>query len=380
MELAITGGQVLLPDAGLVPGDLFVAGSRIAEQNGGGRRFDARGLLVLPAIVDLHGDAFERQIQPRPGINFPVPLALAETEAQLLANGIATAFLGVTLSWEPGLRSVETWRCVLEALARPRSRPGCDMRVHMRWEAFNLGALDTALGAVEAGQVHLLAFNDHTPTVLRRMADPAQAAEYIKRSGVTADAFRDLARQVAARGAEVAPAQARLAAAARAAGLPMASHDDGSVAARDGFRALGAGICEFPMAAAVARHATDCGDWVAMGSPNVLRGGSHIGWASAASMAAAGLCRVLTSDYYYPALLQAPFMLAARGALGFAEAWALVSANPARAAGLTGRGSLAPGCRADVVLVAPGPAPHVVATLAGGSLVFLAAGGIDRLA
>ena len=379
MELAFTGGQVLLPGEGLVQGDLFVAGSSIAGHNGSGRRFDARGLLVLPAIVDLHGDAFERQIQPRPGVNFPVPLAVAETEAQLLANGITTAFHGVTLSWEPGLRSVAMWRSVLEALAAPRSRSGCDMRVHMRWEAFNLPALQVALDAIEAGRVHLLAFNDHTPSILRRIPDPARGAEYSNRAGVSLDAFRDLAGQIAERAEEVAPAQARWAAAARAAGLPMASHDDGTVAERDAFRALGAGICEFPTSEAVARHATDCGDWVAMGSPNVLRGGSHIGWASAAHMAEAGLCRVLTSDYYYPALLQAPFILAARGEMSFTDAWALVSTNPAQAAGLADRGVLAPGRRADVVVVAPGPTPRVVATVAAGCLVFLATDGVERL-
>ncbi len=37
------------------------------------------------------------------------------------------------------------------------------MRVHLRWEAFNLEALDLALTAIAGGEVHLLAFNDHTP-------------------------------------------------------------------------------------------------------------------------------------------------------------------------------------------------------------------------
>ena len=63
---------------------------------------------MLPGIVDIHGDAFERQMQPRPGVGFPPDVALHDTEAQLLANGITTAFHGVTLSWEPGLRSAAT--------------------------------------------------------------------------------------------------------------------------------------------------------------------------------------------------------------------------------------------------------------------------------
>ncbi len=89
-----------------------------------GVRFDATGLLVLPGIVDIHGDAFERQLQPRPGVDFPADIALADTESQLLANGITTAFHGVTLSWEPGLRSLTAWR---ETSRRP-GRAAMDLR------------------------------------------------------------------------------------------------------------------------------------------------------------------------------------------------------------------------------------------------------------
>ncbi len=95
------------------------------------------------------------------------------------------------------------------------------------------------------------------------------------------DAFRALAAAAAAREAEVPAATARLAAAARAAGLPMASHDDDSVATRVRFRGLGAGICEFPMAEDVGVEARAAGEAVVMGCPNVVRGGSHLGWASA---------------------------------------------------------------------------------------------------
>jgi alpha-D-ribose 1-methylphosphonate 5-triphosphate diphosphatase len=378
MSLSIAGGDCLLPE-GFAPTELRIAGGTVAPPGPAFRRLDARGLLVLPGIVDLHGDAFERQIQPRPGIGFPIPLALADTEAQLLANGITTAFHGVTLSWEPGLRGAETWTALLDALdaARPRSR--CDMRVHLRWEAFNIDALGLALDAIGAGRVHLLAFNDHTPSILRKLDDPAALAKYGERAGLPAAAFRVLAERAASRGAEVAPAQARVAAAARAAGLPMASHDDDSVATRDGFRRYGARLCEFPMSDAVARAAAAAGDWVAMGSPNVVRGGSHMGWGSAARMAEARVCRILTSDYYYPALWQAPFLLTARGPLDLREAWALVSANPAAAAGLTDRGTLAEGKRADIVLVAPGDSPRVVAVFAHGHLAFSTAEAIDRL-
>ncbi len=371
--LRITGGRALLPGFGFAETDLSLANGRIARigASRAGPELDATGLLVLPGIVDLHGDAFERQLQPRPGINFPASLALADTEAQLLANGITTAYHGLTLSWEPGLRGLEAWRAFIAALDALHGRRVCDMRVHLRWEAFNLDALDEAIADIEAGRVGLLAFNDHTPGILKKLDQPGGHA-YGKRAGVPHAAFKVLAERAASRGAEIEEGIARIAAAARKAGLPMASHDDDTAASRERFRSLGARICEFPMAEEVGIAARAAGDFVVMGAPNVVRGGSHIGWASATELIGSGICNVLASDYFYPALLQAPFLLAARANLDLAAAWELVAGNPAAAAGLTDRGRIAPGLRADLLLVDPSPPqPHLVATLAGGRVAWL---------
>jgi alpha-D-ribose 1-methylphosphonate 5-triphosphate diphosphatase len=377
-NLTISGGRVLLQDGREAVTNVLLQGGRIATLGigNGGPTLDATDLLVLPGIVDIHGDAFERQMQPRPGVDFPVALALHDTEAQLLANGITTAFHGITLSWEPGLRSLESWRTLLDAL--DAGSWTCDMRVHLRWEAFNLEALDTAIADIEAGRVHLLAFNDHTPAILHKSADPVEGAKYSGRAGMKLDAFRALTDRVAARSDEIPDALDRISAAARAAGIPLASHDDDAVEVRDGFRARGAHICEFPMAEAVGQAARNAGDYVVMGSPNVVRGRSHLGWASAATMAEAGICTVLSSDYYYPAMMRAALILASRGKLDLAHAWSLISANPAAAAGLTDRGAIAPGLRADIVLVDP-TVPRVVATLAQGRIAHLSAEGSARL-
>jgi alpha-D-ribose 1-methylphosphonate 5-triphosphate diphosphatase len=377
-RLRITGGRVLLRSDGEQMLDLAIEDGRIAgiDRYMRGPELDARGLLVLPGIVDIHGDAFERQLQPRPGVGFPADVALHDTEAQLLANGITTAFHGVTLSWEPGLRSLDAWRSLLDAL-EARSWT-CDMRVHLRWEAYNLDALDTALADIATGRVHLVAFNDHTPAILKKINDPVAGAKYSDRAGMTLDEFRSLAERIAARADAVPAAQEHIAAAARAAGVPMASHDDDSIARRVGFRARGARICEFPMAEEVGEEARSAGDWVVMGCPNVMRGGSHLGWASAARLAEAGICSVLSSDYFYPAMLRAALILAGRGVIDLSYAWALISANPAAAAGLVDRGAIAEGLRADLVLVDPN-VPRVVATIAAGRIAYLAAEGAARL-
>lgn len=373
MSLAwsIEGGRVLVED-GLADGAVALDGGVIANRAPpAARRFDARGLCVMPGLVDIHGDAHERQLQPRPGIGFPVALAMRDSAMQLLAAGITTAYLGVTLSWEPGLRSREMYRALLPALAAARAESPADLRVHLRFEADNFDALDDAIAGIEGGAVHLLGFNDHTLSIVKGLDKPNKVAKYAERAGVPADRFAELARAAAARRDEVPAARERLAAAARSAGIPMLSHDDATVAQRDGFRALGSGICEFPTAEIVARDAKEKGEPVVMGAPNVVRGGSHIGWASAAPLAEEGVVTILASDYYWPALFEAAFVLAARRTLDLARAWALVSANPARALGLADRGRIAPGLRGDIVVVDEARrAP--VATFAQGQLAWIA--------
>ena len=376
--MRIAGGRVLLPDGEQVT-DILLEDGRIAGIGTESRRvptLDARGLLVAPGIVDIHGDAFERQLQPRPGVDFPPHIALVDTEAQLLANGITTAFHGVTLSWEPGLRSADAWASLLAAL---RARPWtCDMRVHLRWEAYNLDALEIALADIAAGRVHLVAFNDHTPSILKKLNDPVAGAKYSDRAGMTLAEFRVLAERVAARADGVAAAQERIAAAARVAALPLASHDDATVPTRTHFRELGARICEFPMAEEVGEAARDAGDWVVMGSPNVVRGRSHLGWASAARLAEAGICNVLSSDYFYPAMARAALTLAMRGVLGLAQAWALISANPARAASLSDRGTISVGKRADLTIL-DSDVPQILATITRGRVAFATHSATERI-
>jgi len=178
---------------------------------------------------------------------------------------------------------------------------------------------------------------------------------------------------VLSRASEVPASVSRLAATARAAEVRMLSHDDATPAMREGFRAMGVAIAEFPINEETAREAASHGDAIVYGAPNVVRGGSHTGWTKASDMIAKGLCSVLASDYYYPAQLLAAFRLAADGVLPLTEAWNLVSAAPARATGLADRGVLAEGRRADILLVDDSMPlrPRLIAVISGGKLVHL---------
>ena len=142
---------------------------------------------------------------------------------------------------------------------------------------------------------------------------------------------------------------------------------------RDDFRKLGVNIAEFPINEETAQAAADAGDFIVFGAPNVVRGGSHTGWTKASDMIAKGLCSILASDYYYPAQLLAAFRLVQDGILPLPQAWGLISSAPAKAAGLTDRGEIADGRRADLLLVDDSIAlrPRIVAVIVKGKLVHL---------
>jgi alpha-D-ribose 1-methylphosphonate 5-triphosphate diphosphatase len=188
-------------------------------------------------------------------------------------------------------------------------------------------------------------------------------AKTVERPGLKAADFEDLLARVGELAADVSTANAQLASIARSANVPLASHDDLSPACRATFRDLGCRISEFPVTRETAQAARD----------NVVRGGSHLSLVSAESLVRAGLCDVLASDYYYPALLQAAWRLAGSTA-EIAAFWPLVSRNPALAVGLADRGNLSPGARADFIAVDVGSGvPRVAATFVGGRLVYEAA-------
>ena len=376
-ELVIGGGHVLVPGAGLKPCDVVIDNGLILEVTAraaysGARRLDASGCLVLPGIVDLHGDAFERQIMPRPRTLFPLDIAMQETDRQLAANGITTAYHGLTISWEPGLRSLAQSLRVVAAIDEVENALLVDNRLHIRWETFAIDEVPAIVDLMRRQKKPLLAFNDHTtPTLLGQRKDRKihQSAE---RAMVDVDSYLALLDQQKGRAGEVDTAVAVLSQMAREMGVALLAHDETSPDMRRYYRTLGVEISEFPMNWETAEEAAAAGEAIVFGAPNVVRGGSHNGAISAQEAIARRLCSILATDYYYPAPLHAALNLAAENVLPLEDAWNLVSAAPAAAAGLSDRGKLQAGQRADLIVVHP-MQKRVLATLSGGRLVYQAA-------
>jgi alpha-D-ribose 1-methylphosphonate 5-triphosphate diphosphatase len=375
-DIFIEGGRVLLGGE-IRETSLQIAGGLISAVGSDHGRssfgIDAGGLKVLPGIVDLHGDAFERQMMPRPGVDFPIDVALTDSDRQAVGNGITTVYHATTWSWEPGLRSADNARKLLQAIESLRPRLAADTRFHLRHETYNLDAEVEIRQWLSDGRIDLFAFNDHMDSTVGSLDKPQKRARMVERCGVSSEEFDLMVARVQSRGHEVPESIARLAGAAQSANVRMLSHDDASPAMRKAFRAQGVGIAEFPVNEETAREAAEAGDFIVFGAPNVVRGGSHTGWTRASDMIAKGLCSILASDYYYPAQLLAAFRLAVDGVLPLAQAWELISAAPARAAGLADRGILGAGYRADIILVDDEVPmrPRIVAVVAAGRLVHL---------
>jgi len=356
-KFCIEGGRVLLPSGETQETDIVISEGRIdaigVSPAKTVKRIAASGCMVLPGIVDLHGDAFERQIMPRPGVTFPLEIAFLDTDRQLVANGITTGFHGITYSWEPGLRGRETVIEVLTALKKVSDRLGAASKCHLRFETFNFAAVDEVIDWISNSEIHFLAFNNHLPSIRKKIREDQSLSQFLERTGLGKKDFVCLVEALSEREIETTQVIKKLAKTARKNSISMASHDDKTSTIRQFYNSLGCHISEFPLTTEAITQAHKLDNFIVLGAPNIIRGGSHMGKTglSATRNIKAGMGDILCSDYYYPALMQAPFNLSENKILDFGSSWRMVSKAPAEAAGLTDRGEIIEGKRADLILI-----------------------------
>ena len=396
MTQTFVGAQVYLPRE-IANTTVTVADGVIVEIGGPvlGSEISAHGKILAPAIIDVHGDAFERQLMPRPGVYFPIEVALIDTDRQLAANGIATAYHAITLGWEPGLRNVARGRDLIQSIQDLGLRLTVENRVQLRWETFAFEALDVIESALKGPLLPSVAFNDHTSMTMRAYDVPVQERVFelspdfsiaslddermkqrtlskAQRAGLSQEDYIALLGKIWDRRSDVPARISEVASMASAVEAPMLSHDDTRADTRAYFRNLGASVAEFPMVMEAVEAARKNGDLIILGAPNAARGGSHIGSIGAADMVEAGLCDALASDYFYPSMLAAIDRLDRERRADRATLWSLLSSGPARAMRLDDRGRITIGSRADLVLVdwTKGQAPVIEGTWIAGRAAY----------
>ena len=368
------GAEVLWPE-GLGAGRLSIGDGRICDQPVG-RAIDLTGYRILPGIVDIHGDGFERHVAVRRGAMKNLTEGLRAAEAELAANGITTGVLAQFMSWEGGLRAPEFAEKVFEALRDVRQSVVTDLRGQARLETHLTEYFEDLPKRLGAWGVSYLVFNDHLPHArLEAGKKPPNVTGQALRAGRSPEKHLAYIHELHAR--DVAADLDGLARRLVAQGVRLGSHDDAVAEDRAIWRQRGARICEFPETLEAAEAAKANGDTVVMGAPNLVRGGSHKGNVSAVDIVSMGLCDALASDYHYPSLRRAALFLVDAGLLSFAEAWALVSRGPARMLGLEDRGELAAGLRADLVIMDADQ--RVVATFSAGRVSHMQGDIVGRL-
>ena len=375
-NLDLMNAEVLHPE-GLSRAPLSFAEGVINDRPVG-RSVDLTGFQVLPGIVDLHGDAFERHLAPRRGAMKQLSEGLVAAEAELAANGMTTAVLAQFVSWEGGLRGLEFADQVFSGIRDTAPELVTDIRPQLRFETHILDLYDSLPRRMAEWGVGYVVFNDHLPhdrLAAGRM--PKRLVGQALKAGRSPESHLAQMQEMHARRDEVPAALDRLCAELAQRGVKMGSHDDQTAEGRGLWRARGVTLAEFPETQEAAEAAHGAGDAVIMGAPNVVRGGSHNGNLSALDLISMGLCHALASDYHYPSPRRAALMLAQSGLLDLAGAWALVSSGPAQVLGLTDRGTLAPGKRADIVVLDK-TTGRVAATFVAGRVSFMSGAVAER--
>jgi alpha-D-ribose 1-methylphosphonate 5-triphosphate diphosphatase len=334
----------------LIEGDTIAALD--PASSAGATEMNLAGRTLMPGLVDLHCDAMEKEVEPRPGVHFPLDFACAQADKRNAAAGITTVYHALSFAnHELGVRNNAFAAEIARAIHDWQPHALVDNRVHLRYELTDETAPPVLSALLDAGHAHLLSFMDHSPGQ-GQFRDVEAYRRYLAKTYKTDERELDdiLERKAQAAKGALGRMEA-LAAQARSRGVAIASHDDDSPAKVATVCALGAVISEFPINLETAQAARAHGLATLFGAPNILRGKSQSGNMRALDAVLAGVADCLCGDYSPAALLPSVMRLPTLAGITLPAAIALVTRNPARAAGLIDRGEIAVGMRADLIAV-----------------------------
>ncbi len=373
MQTIIRSKNVLI-DGEFKPADVVIQHDKITAVN----RYnsidvavDLRERRVVPGFVDLHSDAIEKEIEPRPGARFPVEMAVVELDKKLSMAGITTMYHAVGFNDEElqkGRGTKESQELIQEIYRANKSHLGVDNLIHVRFEITSHSSIKTIKELIKSDKVDMLSIMDHSPGqgqfktleswkehhLVCYEIEEHEVDEYLKRKnskdkvGVIEDLVEFGLKH----------------------NLPVLSHDDDTNEKVDTLKSLGVSFSEFPLSIEVAKYAKSQGISTGMGAPNVVRGGSQSGNIAARELVKKGVCDYLCSDYHPSSMLLSPYRLKEDVNLTLEDGFAMISSTPARLANLTDRGEIKEGKKADIVVIDESHFPKVVLTFKDGEVVY----------
>jgi alpha-D-ribose 1-methylphosphonate 5-triphosphate diphosphatase len=357
-SLTFINAKVVLPNE-VMKGHVHVVDGRIASIDLGLltvlQTHDCENDFLMPGFIEVHTDNFERHLLPRPKTHWPTIPALLAHDAEIAAAGITTVFDAMGVgdidpeslrggSLSPVIQTIDD--CIKRDILRS------DHYLHVRCELPAPNTLPLFEPFMQHERLKLVSLMDHTPG--QRQWENINDARiyYTGKKGWSEEKFQQQIIHAKRLQTENAiPNRSFLVEFCRDQFIRLASHDDTTSAHVEQAHQEGAVISEFPTTVLAAQKAHVLGLKNVMGAPNVVRGGSHSGNVAAVDLARLKLLDLLSSDYVPGSLLTAAMILANEGVMTLPQAISLVSENPAQACGMTDRGQIDAGKRADLIQV-----------------------------
>ncbi len=315
---------------------------------------DLGGDYLAPGLVELHTDNLERHISPRPKVNWPHRAAIVAHDRELAGTGITTVFDAIrvgSIVSDGGKRYGKYARQMADEILSMRDSGALRIshHIHLRAEMCSETLADELAEFGPEDRVGIVSMMDHTPGQ-RQFSDMAKYKDYVcGKHGLDPAAFEDYVHFLyGLQTTYSSKHQAATVAAANHYGATLASHDDTTTGHVETSHEHGVTLAEFPTTLEAADACNAKGIATIMGAPNLVRGGSHSGNVAALELANRDRLDILSSDYVPAGLLMAAIQL---GQIwdDLPKGMATVTANPAKAVGMTDRGRLGAGLRADLI-------------------------------
>jgi len=381
-KICIYNAQIILPKK-VIKGHILIDGTRISEVAECDfpkvkcypdvTMIDAEGCYVMPGMIDLHSDAIEKEIQPRPNTLFPINMAFYELEKKIAVSGITTMYHSLSLSDEWGVRDKDMVIGVINSINNlKRTRSMINHKIHLRYELTFLAGISILESLIRDQSIDLMSYMDHTPgqgqfrdvealknfTIQQHGKKEQEVDEFLDKTfenQTLIDWFKLIS----------------LAKLAKIAGIRLASHDDDTREKIEMLLECEGVLSEFPINLETALYAKSRAVHVCVGAPNIIRGKSHTNNMRAIDAITNNAADIVCSDYLPSAMLPAVFHLTREGIM-LNEAVKMVTLNPAKALELDSEvGSVEVGKSADLIIVEMyQDYPMLRRTMVGGNTVF----------
>ncbi len=358
-EQIFTNAKIVLADE-IVSGTLCVRQGKIHDISGRNsalsQAHDLDEDLLLPGLVELHTDNLEKHMTPRPKTEWPSVAAVVSHDNQIASAGITTVFDAIAVGdVNEGSTRVKRLEEMVGSLvhANKENLLRADHLLHLRCEV-SYADMAPALDSLANNQlVRMLSVMDHTPGQRQFVSLEAYYIYYQGKYGLNdGEMERFITERKRDQERYSINNRKHVVSTAHNKGFALASHDDATETHVKEAVSDGMTVAEFPTTLEAAKSSHDSGLAVMMGGPNMVRGKSHSGNISAGELAREGFLDIISSDYVPHSLLHAAMLLYEDfDNYDLPSAIRTVTKTPADRVGLTDRGEISLGKRADLIHV-----------------------------